>query len=363
MKLLWVHRDNPDPGAGDNIFDRKMVEHLRRRHDVATLPARRNPRVRQLGEALAHVSTPDTFGYGGEADIRAIEEALATGVDALVFSHEYLDRVAWRLKARAVSHGVRMVSIRHNVTSDAMASILSHQPLLARAYCMRAQAQERRALRPGLYDAIATLSARDRRLVSGLSGRSDIGLVIPGAPPPSPLAPTATVRRDLVLLGTFDWFPKAQDLRRFRSEYAGLAEKPGPLYAETGAAAQFDRPIDFDWSEAVRFGLVTDRFAAGHKLKTAAYLMNNCAVISFAPVAEDFAFSPHAQSFIRQINHAREIAGVIASLEAMPADALRRDLEAFKRAIAENLSWARQAEALCGLIAGLIPARPLHAAS
>ena len=52
--------------------------------------------------------------------------------------------------------------------------------------------------------------------------------------------------------------------------------------------------------DALRIGLITDRFEAGHKLKTLAYVANNRIVLSFAEVGFDFVHIPYHDLFIRK---------------------------------------------------------------
>lgn len=349
MRLLWVHRLTGDDAGGDMIVDTKLVAQLRRRHDVTMLGARRIPRRAQIARAAAHLSMPDMFGFGDKQTVAAIVAALADKPDAIVFSHEHLDRVAELVKPHA--NGAALVTLRHNITSDAMGAILDEHKLLAAVWAARARLQERRALTGTLFDAIAVISQRDKTLVEAISGRRDVVVTLPGAPPAAALSSEAQVRDELVLLGTYGWFPKAKDLRRFAAEYAALPARPSAFYAEAAldgalASALRAQPLTAQYSEAIRFGLITDRFAAGHKLKTSAYLMNNCAVLSFTPVADDFAFAPHAARFIRQISHAGEIAPIIKEFQATPIETLRAELTALKASLAETLSWSNQAALL-----------------
>ena len=129
-----------------------------------------------------------------------------------------------------------------------------------------------------------------------------------------------------------------------------------PLYADGGLPAEvFEglgaRPAgELNFEDAIRFGIITDRFKAGHKLKTAAYLMANCVVLSFVDVAEDYRFSPHADFLIRRIRHVDDIDPIVAEFRAMDAETVRARLSDFKRGIAEELPWKRQAEVLSSAV-------------
>jgi hypothetical protein len=92
--------------------------------------------------------------------------------------------------------------------------------------------------------------------------------------------------------------------------------------------------------------LITDRFVAGHKLKTGYYLANNAIVLSFADVTEDFADIPDHDFFVRRISDAREVSRHVAAVAADEPQRLRVRLETFKQRCAEKFSWARAARSL-----------------
>jgi hypothetical protein len=174
------------------------------------------------------------------------------------------------------------------------------------------------------------------------------------------LAPRAEVAPELVLLGSYDWYPKRWSLRRFAQEWVGQGGRSLPLYADGGLPAEVlaglgARPAgELNFEDAIRFGIITDRFKAGHKLKTAAYIMANCVVLSFADVVDDYRFSPHADFLIRRIRHVSDIGPIVAEFRAMDAETVRARLIDFKRGIAEALSWKRQAEALSGVVVSTV---------
>ena len=165
------------------------------------------------------------------------------------------------------------------------------------------------------------------------------------------------------MLGSYDWFPKRWSLQRFTEEWTGLDDSPARLYADDGVPAPVRITLgacdvrNIDLSSAIRFGLLTDRFKAGHKLKTAAYLMNNCVVLSFSDVIEDFRFSPHAELFIRRIQRIDEIPAIMDELEAVSPETLRAKLLAFKSEVASKLAWQRQADILARAVGERIGTR------
>lgn len=354
MRILWVRRRSLDEGAGDSLYDEKLIRALSSTHEIVQYGLKRNTKPRQMLRAALNLSLPEQYGVGGPEDVAHVRALLAGGgFDAVVISHEHLDAFAHAVRGATK---IPFIAVRQNVTSDAMASILQGTPI-AGLYLALAQAQERAALRSATYDAITAISVRDRRLLRTLSGREDIALVSPGAPPASPLNADAAVARELVISGTFDWFPKARDVRRFVAEYAAAPPADvrlrcaASIAADQRAALGATEDDAIDAASAIRFGLITDRFTAGHKLKTAAYLMSNCAVLSFAKVIEDYADLPFARDWIVEIESVADIDPAMQRLAARPAFEARNQLITLKAAVMERFAWSRQGEALSAAIA------------
>ncbi len=352
MRVLWIRRGASSADAGDSIYDDKLQRALADRFAITNLTLTRNRRMRQLAHAGLSLSLPEQFGSGTPDDEGRVRAQLPAH-DVAIFSHEHLDRFAGVMRPHST---IPFITLRHNVTSDLMASVLSANAVLASLYRTMANMQERAALRGPLYQAVTAISARDLKLLTALSGRNDVALVMPGAPPAPPLAPDAALRRELVVSGTYDWFPKARDIRRFVEEYAAAPAPDTNLYLGAGVPEELRAKLggggeqSLDYAAAIRFGMITDRFTAGHKLKTAAYLMNNCAVISFARVSDDFAGFPHAKRWIFEIQDVAEIGPVMDQMISRPGAEARAELGAFKNEIAATLNWKVQAQALASAI-------------
>jgi hypothetical protein len=351
MKILWVCRKVTNDTGGDAVFDRKLIALLRREHSVDTLSVAKNRLRTRLVRFLSERVPPDRAGFGTQDDVRAVRDKLHEGAyDALIISHEHLDYIPAAVAGEARARGTATFLIHHNVTSSAMRGIL--RPPFGALVAPLFEAYERRALRVDKIDQLFAVSLDDQRLLREITQRSDVAVVMPGAPEARPLAHAAPLARELVMLGSYDWFPKRWSLGRFTDEWRALAARPAPIFADDGVplAVQLELGAqsvrDLDLSAAIRFGLLTDRFKAGHKLKTAAYLMNNCAVLSFCDVIEDFRFSPHAELFIRRISRVEEIAPVMDELAALPAETVRERMNALKADVAASLSWQRQTEIL-----------------
>jgi hypothetical protein len=364
VRLLWVQRQPALDDGGDSVYDRKLQQALAAQHDITPYPLGRNGRLKQLVSAAVRLSPPEQWGFGGDGDVEKVRNLLRQGFDAIVFSHEHLDAFAARLRPHTE---IPFVSVRHNVSSDAMASILGADTPAGGLYRALSERQERRALRGPLFQTVTAISTRDRELLRKIGQRDDVGLVLPGAPPPAPLHPSATCARDLVISGTFDWFPKARDLKAFARDFAAAPIPDAQVYVSPGVpndiraalAAHIDSSLE--QGKHIRFGLITDRFTAGHKLKTAAYIMNNCAVLSYAQVLHDFEHLPNAARWIRQIGSIGDIAAVMQAFAERPAAELRAELAELKAAIGTQFAWSTQAEALSRVI-GRAQRKPVHEA-
>jgi glycosyltransferase involved in cell wall biosynthesis len=352
MRVLWVCRRSSGEGAGDSLYDDKLVAALRARCDVEVYGLARNPRAKQLTRAALHLSLPEQYGIGDKADIARLREMLPK-FDVAVFSHEHTDTVARAVRSATT---IPFIALRHNVTSDSMASILRGMAPLDAVYRALAEAQEKSALRGALYQEITAISVGDQRLLRQLSGRGAIVIIPPGAPSAAALNDDATFKRELVISGTFDWFPKARDLRRFANDYAQDPVANTKLRCSSSSAATIRAALGaahddgYDPADGIRAGVITDRFTAGHKLKTAAYIMGNCAVISFARISGDFIDLPNYRNWIFEVSDAAEIAPIMDRLAARPADEMRGELTALKSAVAEKFNWAKSGALLADVI-------------
>lgn len=335
MRILWVGKAPEDGRAGDEVFDRRTIAALRARgHAVTLWHPRRLGRLRQTLNRLRGVPHYRTW-FEDTANRSALAAATAAQ-DAVIVSWEPLDGLRPPGPAPALL-------ILHNVTSRSLRSIFPRHPL-ARMLAAGAAHWERATYRPECWAAIATLTRPDQAHVRTLPGRPDTLLTIPGMPPLAPLAPDAVLCPELVVAGTFDWRPKRRDLLCFAREHAALPARL-PVRGE-GWPTEVERlltplppPTAEDTASGIRFGIVTDRFEAGHKLKTLAHIAANQVVLSFAEVGADLAEIPDHRFFLRRIATAADIPGHVAELAALDPAQLRDRLAAFKRRCAARFTW------------------------
>jgi len=342
MQILWVGQEPAGAGAGDEVFDRRTVAALRAQgHTVTLLHPRRVSRLQEAANLLA--GTPYYRARFASARNLAACASASSKTDVTICSWEPLDVLVPVLPSP-------VILVLHNVTSRALPAMFPDSRL-SRLAAARAGSWERALYRRGRVAAIATLSRPDRDYVAGLEDGPEPLLTIPGMPRAVRLAPGSGLRRELVLSGTFGWHPKRRDVIRFAEEYAPLPDRL-PVFASglPAAAAKLlkpsEPPNDESCAQAIRFGLIADRFEAGHKLKTLAYVANNQVVLTYADVSADFAEIPDYELFIRKLATTADIAQQAAAVAALPAEELRARFLTFQQRCAETFSWEEVAQRL-----------------
>jgi hypothetical protein len=154
----------------------------------------------------------------------------------------------------------------------------------------------------------------DRRFVARrhLASHPPLLWTPPGMPPGVDLDPGAELVEKIVISGIYGWRPKRRDADLFAQDYAAvdirLPVRVGDLglHSLSPEAIRLLQPLpsETDNQGAKRFGVITDRFQAGHKLKTLAYLANNQIVLSCADISFAFDRLPGSNLFVRRIRHA-----------------------------------------------------------
>jgi hypothetical protein len=281
---------------------------------------------------------------------RQVIRRISDDYDAIVASWEPFDMLA-------LDAPRPVALLLHNITSSAIRSVFPTHPL-ARLLARRGERWEQRAYGDRRLRAVATLSVNDQRYVQRLSHGTPVLYTPPGMPPLTALSEHAQFVPELLLSGTYGWFPKRRDVLAFAREYAALLPAQRlPVLAdglpEQAVLQLSPRPsASADLTSAMRIGLITDRFESGHKLKTAYYLANNAIVLSFADVTKDFESLPDYAFFIRRIRRASDIARHVDELRALPAEQLRGRMVAFKAACQAHFSWDASARVLANALEG-----------
>jgi hypothetical protein len=341
MRVRWVQKAKGSSAAGEDIYDLKMVNALLKRGvDVEAIQIPRVPKSRELLNLLSG-SPYYRAKYFCDANIEAFRHGAAQDA-ATVCSWEPLDQLAF-------ASGLKIIPILHNVTSQALRSMYPGNPATA-FLANRAASWERRAYRSPTFPFIGVLSRDDAARLSSIVGQDRILYLPPGLPPTLPLATTADVTRELLVLGTFGWRPKRRDIMRMTAEHGSLAGRWSIFADELPEPAQSilrARPAtEADMSASIRIGVVTDRFSAGHKLKVGSYIASNAAVASYADVRSEYRGIEDSDLFIWKIDHLSDVERMFGALAALGREQLRERWLGFQRRCQDLLSWDRSAGTL-----------------
>lgn len=335
MRIFWIGKAAADGLAGDEIFDRKTIAALRRQgHMVTALHPSRVSRLRETVNLLAGL--PHYRSRFASSRNSALVHAAGASFDLSICSWEPLDILAGVMPAPRVL-------IAHNITSLALPSMFPASRL-AHLAARRAAAWECRTYTREHLASIAVLSRADRDYVASLPDAPPVLLTVPGMPPRVALADSAGFLPELVVSGTFDWRPKRRDAIQFLQEYSTVNDRL-PLFGDAlpDAAAYGiaigPPPDDAACSQAIRLGLITDRFTAGHKLKTLAYIARNQIVLSFSDVSRDFEDIPDSRFFLRQLHGVSGIMAIAREFQQQPAPELLARFLRFQQRCAETFSW------------------------
>ena len=346
MKILWMGQKPYDGGAGEEVVDHKLKSALiARGHQITDLHLLPVSRAAEVVNLAIRGIPYYRHRFASARNLRAVRN-IPRSFDVALASWEPFDRLA-------LEAPIPVVLLLHNITSSAIRSVFPTHPL-ARHLARRAELSERRVYADRRLRAIATLSSRDHAYVSRIAGGVPVAYTPPGMPPAAALRDDAPVLAELLLSGSYGWFPKRRDIRAFAREYANL---PGrlPVIAtdlpQDAEALLSPRPVHSAAADsAIRFGVISDRFQSGHKLKTTYYIANNAIVLSFADVSDDFAALPDHDFFIRRVTRVEEIAHHVAAVQAEDPAHVRARLRAFQQRCAEIFSWQRSADRLAEVL-------------
>jgi len=340
MRILWVGKQPNKGDAGDEIYDRKMIAAAEiAGAQISRVYPQRTSRLAQLANAIKGVAHYRTF-YDSNANRKALQKS-AAGFRIAVCSGESFDRLATGLPCA-------VIPILHNVTSQSLRSMLPHSPV-ARLLSLQAFAWERSAYAVGRFPLIAVVSRDDQAYLSQIRPRNTVLYTPPGMPVLVQLRPEARFKREILLSGTFDWYPKRRDVTLFSHDY-GAWRHAFPVFGDPLPSKLQEvitaRPMISKFDDAVRLGLIPDRFVAGHKLKATFYIAHNAIVLSYANISSEFQEIEDHQFFVRTISNAADIETHAEQISALSPEALRYRMEAFKSRCAQRFSWDSSARTL-----------------
>ncbi|MEY9463594.1 hypothetical protein ABH973_004007 [Bradyrhizobium ottawaense] len=319
--------------AGDEIVYTRSLEYLAQTMQVDVCELYSISRPKQLFE-IAKGAPPEVTRYIGSENRERVNQSIqSTRPEVVCFFNE----VTFPFLSISKSAGIASVLAAHNVHSVVAATDPAgwtriFQPLAARF--------ERK-----WYDDIAAeLVCISKLDVEGLKSagltRSRIFVAPPGCPAPCDLSDTAEPIPDIVLTGSYAWWRKRRDLESF----ARGVSLPTKIIAFDDIAKSILGPqaisptdVFLDWKSGIRFGLITDRFLGGFKLKALEYVARNCAVLSACDISLEFSDLPHAEIFVRKISAKAEAWQTMQEIIRLP-NVVQRFRE-FKEACVTKFDW------------------------
>ncbi len=335
MKIAWITKERGSDGkSGDAVFDSKLVAYLRRHVSVEVIELKRHPNPYRLFRSLFLAEEPpDRTRYRSEINVAALRRVRWSQFDRAVVSHESLD---W-----AVVHiPVPVATVSHNVTSTLPLRL--HIPAFWEAHLARRYANyERHAWRMPKWTFF--LSSADAIAAKAIGRSVEPRVVYPGMP--SDHCEVGSIKgivREVAISGTYEWRLKRHDLRLLAREYGRgtpifdlvLDDAVGPTVRRLFPSARTGVS-----KNNFGFGLITDRFSAGFKLKVGSYIASGRIVLTFADLIADYAGLPFAEEFIRPVSSIDDINNEINRFEQQSLGALKERFLTFQQAAACRFDW------------------------
>ncbi len=332
-RLVWISRAGGVDGG--TIYDLKLREALRPAFEIIHVEsAAAAPKSAQLTSMIRHRLPHDRAGYKAPAVVNRARDACREAA-AAVISHESLDWLAATLE-------LPVTLVLHNVTS-AYVGHITPAPWIGERLACAYRAYERSTYARRSHRTLVCLSAADRQSLSKLTSLPTF-TAPPGMPPHTVLGMGAVVEPRLAISGTFDWLLKIRGLQAFARQYRQSGLRLAPVFDAPPPA--FVRDLIPDWRQGpmsspgtLSFGLVTDRFEAGFKLKVGAYIASNLVTLSFANVGQDYEGLPHAREFIRQIDSIEQMHSIMAAMSRAETPAVIERFRVFQAAAAARFTW------------------------
>ena len=329
------------PGAtgnrqgGDEVMYRKLLPYLAKEWRTEVLELEPVGTFRKFANLLT-ITPPECTRFLSGANRRRVAGALATRDYAVVV---LINEVTFPMLSVAKRAGVPVVLISQNMHSLVAESDPGR---LANAMRPIALAFERRFYADPAARLVC-ISRLDAQALTRGTGRTDITLAPPGPPPAEPLAANAPVLSEVVITGSYDWWRKRRDLATF----AEGRELGVPVYASDpqarailkGNTSELVETTDF-WSRGLRFGLITDKFQGGFKLKSLEYIAKNCIVLSMSDITLEFSGIPYSEEFIRIAHNNEEVAAIIKAMTSDDQTSLIARYLVFKEACLKHFAWA-----------------------
>jgi len=322
--------------GGDEVIYKRSIAYLQRSADTELFELQPVGKVRQILEIFRGAPPEATRFTGGDNAERLAAVLAASSFDVVCLFNEVTFSYAGQVKAA----GIPVVLIAQNVHSLVAATDPS---AIARLLRPMAVAFERRWYAdPGL--ALVCISRADVEglKAAGIHRTKDLWIAPAGAPPAKPLAAGAPILNEAVLTGSYGWWRKRRDLKAFAAgdSLGTPVLATDPLALEIlGDEGRKVEASEVDWSAGLRFGLITDAFVGGFKLKSLEYIANNCIVLSMSDIAIEYEGIPHAEEFMRITPTKAEARRAIESILAQPHEDVVERFREFKAACMARYEW------------------------
>jgi hypothetical protein len=326
------------PGAqgGDEVIYRKSIPYLARFMAVETFELQPVGKIAKIANILKG-NPPETTRFMSRANAEGVTQKLKSGQFDIVF---LFNEVSFSQLPQVKAFNIPTVLVAQNVHSLVAATDPSRVARLLRPLAL---AFERRWY-DDRYAGLVLISQADLMGLrqAGIT-RQDVTIAPAGPPPTVPLSADAPVLHEAVLTGSYGWWRKRRDLKSFAAgPPLGL-----PIYATDPLALDIlgdegrslEAASDWSWQSGLRFGLVTDAFLGGFKLKSLEYIAQNCVVLSLSDIRPEFEGLPHAEEFVLSLNSKEEVAQAISEMLAKSPEGLVARFIEFKTACLERYNW------------------------
>lgn len=331
--MYVVRRAVGGPQAGDQVHVRRMLSWLEPRLDLKIVeldPLDRAGRVANLLRGWPMEMT----GLWGAKNRKSLADAMAAHEPAYV----YLIHEATFPFADDVRDATSILFCMNAISCLAE----SDPSLWVRLTAAQARAFEDRYFRPRKNRKLVLVSRADARwLRERFASRERWPIAAPGALPARPLDDDARLHREVLITGSYDWWRKRRDLKQFAHWDVGasLLVTDERAARTLGSAARRIDMKTLDTTSVMRFGLVTDRFLGGFKLKSLEYVANNAVILSRSDIRADFEDLPGADLFVRYTPTVESMTLAMDELLGIPAAELVSRFKVFQTACTQRFAW------------------------
>lgn len=320
MKILWLTRENPsNANRGDILYSKGLLRALadngaeisvlstgfeeKNQHSPSQITEKFVfPKLRSRALSLFSFLPSDVFRLGFLDFRKAVELAVGlTAYDAVVIDHIAM---AWALPILLRHHSKNKFSaiiyVSHNAEAETRFSVArGFRVLHPFRWLLSLDALKYRVLETRLIkavDLVTAITSHDASAMADLAPRRAILVLTPGYDCPTEIKfrRFEDIPRRCVIVGSFEWLAKRENLRQFISQAAGPFKDAGIELQIVGRISQefgdqVKRMADFcdvvgpvpdvtPYIRDARIGIMPDASGGGFKLKFLDYVFNGAVV-------------------------------------------------------------------------------------